>query len=513
MRTHFRTTYKLFAIIAMLCLGSVSGFAKESRNASAISFEEGPLTYTVVSDIDKTVKVTSFQENYSEEVLDIPETVWHFETYTVTEISKVIFSQSSSFKVLNIPASVQNIEISHDHWGTYNMEEINIAESNENYASVDGILYNKDLSVLLLCPIALVKKFAIPETVTTIGPYAFSDIKNLESLILPDNIITIEEYAFAGSSFRKIKLPESLECIKECAFNSSDIENLYIPDSVTQIGNFICISCESLTEVRLPENGQIQELMCPVSYCRSLKSFKIPDGVKLLTSWFNFQSCYSLNSIYIPSSFIDFGNLPFGACYSLVNFIVDENNPVFTSEGPMLLSKDKTELLAFPSASGEIEIHEGIEVIGNAAFSYCTISQLTLPASITDIEGFAFNSCHDLKNIIMLSPVPPSLSSTAFTGEGTGSVGTYYPPHNIFVPKEYLQAYKNTGWESKYSFLHIYSLDWLAGVENVDAVESDTFTVYSLDGRLVLKDTPRADVDKLPGGLYIINGKKVFLHR
>ena len=177
----------------------------------------------------------------------------------------------------------------------------------------------------------------------------------------------------------------------------------------------------------------------------------------------------------------------------------------------MLMSKDGKVLVSYPSASGEIELRDGIEVIGWAAFGYCPITKLTLPASINRIEGWAFDWCTQLTTLIMYSPTPPVLYASAFPGE----IGDDepYSTYNIFVPNEYLEAYKSKGWEKSIQDLHIYGLDQLAEINKVGTKCPSAYTVYTLSGLCILENGDLDALNRLPSGLYIVNGKKIYLNR
>jgi hypothetical protein len=87
--------------------------------------------------------------------------------------------------------------------------------------------------------------------------------------IVPDGVVSIAEYAFAGSDISEINLPESLERIGKDAFtNCYYLEEITIPDGVTKINDGVFIYCESLKTVNLPETlmsiGNVSFYMCDI---------------------------------------------------------------------------------------------------------------------------------------------------------------------------------------------------------------------------------------------------------
>lgn len=77
------------------------------------------------------------------------------------------------------------------------LERISVSEQNTSFKSVDGVLYNNDVSVLIQYPRGKTEKiFVIPDTVTAIGKYALSSCYTIESITIPASVVSVEDYAF-----------------------------------------------------------------------------------------------------------------------------------------------------------------------------------------------------------------------------------------------------------------------------------------------------------------------------
>jgi hypothetical protein len=76
------------------------------------------------------------------------------------------------------------------------LTSINVATDNENYSSVDGVLFNKNKTVLIAYPPGKQGAYIVPHSVTEIGDYAFSRSNGLTSVTIPSGVKTIGEYAF-----------------------------------------------------------------------------------------------------------------------------------------------------------------------------------------------------------------------------------------------------------------------------------------------------------------------------
>ena len=99
---------------------------------------------------------------------------------------------------VDIPASVTSIR--GDAFGgmNANLTAFNVSADNIVYSSEDGIVFNKDKTVIVLYPNGKQGEYSIPSSVTSIGGHAFQDRKKLTSIVIPAGVTGIGEYAFGG---------------------------------------------------------------------------------------------------------------------------------------------------------------------------------------------------------------------------------------------------------------------------------------------------------------------------
>ena len=169
--------------------------------------------------------------------------------------------------------------------------------------------------------------------------------------------------------------------------------------SVTTIGDVVFYDCDDLTSVSMPSVTTIG--VGAFSTCDALTSVSMPVVTTIGDD--AFLSCRNLTSVDIPASCTSIAGNPFQGCKSLEEIVVDENNPNYSSADGVLYDKDKTTLIGWPTAEGEIDIMPSVTTIGNGAFIYCSaLTSVSMP-SVTTIGDGAFYGCSALTSVSMPS--------------------------------------------------------------------------------------------------------------
>ena len=147
--------------------------------------------------------------------------------------------------------------------GCRNLESISIPESNNDFYTVDGVLFRRRDSDGLDNPCLISypqnkkgSKYEVPTTVKSIGVSAFEGNTNLSTVIIPDNVEEINGSAFKDcTSLSKVVLPSNLKEITYWTFNNcSSLTDIDIPASVTTVGVSAFLNCSSLKNVTIPSN-------------------------------------------------------------------------------------------------------------------------------------------------------------------------------------------------------------------------------------------------------------------
>ena len=220
----------------------------------------------------------------------------------------------------------------------------------------------------------------VPDSVTNIGDYAFSDCRSLTDIVIPDGVTSIGDYAFSGCrSLSSVVIPDSVTSIGDWAFNGcKSLADIVIPSSVTSIGDYAFEGCSALTSIVIP-NGVTSIGDCAFANCSSLTDIVIPDGVTGIGK-FAFDGCSSLSSLVIPDSVSCIGGSAFKNCSSLSSLVIPDS---VTSIGNYAF--------AYCKSLTDIVIPNSVTSIGDNAFRHCSsFSSLVIPESVVNLNGNPF---------------------------------------------------------------------------------------------------------------------------
>lgn len=246
----------------------------------------------------------------------------------VTRIGEEAFSLCTSLATVNISDSVTEIG-NRAFFKCTQLENINVDTNNAHFSSVDGVLYNKEKTVLLKYPPAKAQTtYTILDGVTDIGEKAFSDSLNLTAITLPESIVNIGEGAFSFcKSLSSVNIPYGVKSIGSSAFAyDENIKSISLPDSIEHIGGSAFLDCGNLKTVKIPE-GVTTVAYNTFSGCTSLASITIPNSVTYIGQS-AFYNCTSLASVTIPKSVEEIDYQAFCNC-GLTDIIFDNPNTTF----------------------------------------------------------------------------------------------------------------------------------------------------------------------------------------
>lgn len=186
-----------------------------------------------------------------------------------------------------------------------NLQEINISDGNQYFKTIDGVLYNADLSELLFCPAKLNKPFALPEQTKAIGQRACNNLIVPGTLTLDVEKIGMD--AFRGAAIQEgLILGEGVEEIGFAAFYGSSIPSLTIlgnPTFATQpffveLSSYIVYSFH--TDEPHFQNYE-RKASLAFAYCKDMKTLKMPDINRIEEATFYGTDLKCLNLVEMPN--------------------------------------------------------------------------------------------------------------------------------------------------------------------------------------------------------------------
>ena len=149
------------------------------------------------------------------------------------------------------------------------------------------------------------------------GKGVFSNCNNLKTVILPDSLTTICNYAFSWcENLSSISWGNNIESIGTGSFNGcKNLKSIVLPDSVKTIGNYAFSRCNSLTEVTIPDSVTSVGVGA-FGHCTSLNSVSLGNGITIISDDM-FNECTGITTISVPKSIVSIGNGAFSYCTSL----------------------------------------------------------------------------------------------------------------------------------------------------------------------------------------------------
>ena len=331
-------------------------------------------------------------------------------------------------------------------------EDLKWSYDRETYTlSFEGVGEMYDYDSLNPAPwsecILYIKSIKVSDTVTSIGDYAFYDIRQAQSVELGASVKSIGKGAFGECTrLRKISLPSSLEKIDEDAFsgcssvdayitdleawcgiefsslsatpmfsggklylNGEELTDLYIPDSVTVIKPYAFCCIDSLRTAVVGE-GVTEIGHHGFASCSSLATVELGNGLKVLGNAV-FEDCPSLTAIELPDGLESIGEGVFRLCFELNEINIPDSVKVIGCDvvfdtayyddssnwenGFLYLGKHL--IAAECGISGAYSVKEGTLTIADEVFfGYGDITELYIPDSVINIGKNCFKDCPDV---------------------------------------------------------------------------------------------------------------------
>lgn len=273
----------------------------------------------------------------------------------------------------------------------------------------------------------LSQSFTIPESVDYVGAYAFAGAGITE--VTWDSPAAVLEYTFSGcTALNSVTVNADITKINKYAFSGcTQLTQVELPDTITQINEYAFSGCTRLAQIELPESLVNLGEACDADDSYSLL-YKVEGGV--------FMNCTALTSVSIPAGVEFLPAQTFAGCTQLANVTFNNatvrllNKNVFEgctalqsgdpasapADGDATLISIMNDaiyldrytdgqrtgrvLSAYLGTGTDVTFAEGVTSIGIGAFAgNTTITSVTIPLTVSAIEGAAFNGCTALKTV------------------------------------------------------------------------------------------------------------------
>ena len=278
-----------------------------------------------------------------------------------------------------------------------NLTSITVEDGNEFYKSVDGVLYDKNMTKIVGFPAKKGGTYTIPATITTVKSGSFPNNVSIDELIVPATVTKIENSAFG--SYPQIKKLIIEDSNSELTLGTGSTST-WFDDGKGNSFDIYPMFYNTLNELYWGR---------PLKYSSSYSSpfansylNKVTFGSEVTSiPKYTFYNCWSLNTVDVKGGLaqwlnFDFTN-PYTSPFSYDGYMGVTTNPVLSFNGTLL--------------SGAVVIPDGISTIPAHGFQYgCTgITGLTIPASVTSIADGAF------KGLSSLNTIQLATGNTSFT--------------------------------------------------------------------------------------------------
>lgn len=347
-----------------------------------------------------------------------------------TEIGKEVFWGLSTLHKIWLPTTVKTIGEAAFAY-CYSLSEIDLVNveiiSQAAFLNCTGLQY-----------------IDIPASVKTLGRWIFEDCPNLTTVKLHEGLTSLSASTFYKCGITNITIPSTVKEIPDWCFEScKNLERIYLHDGITSVGQ-----------------GAFM-------YCYSLESFTAPKSLTVLGDD-AFYDCKNLSLVLLHDNIESIGASAFYGCESLRKLITHEES---TGEDVIRWPKALAAIGAYAFASSALEevyikdspvtaipqeafrdcknltkvtLSDALQTIGTSAFYNTPITQIIIPANVTNIGDLAFWSCKSLTRVDSKNTTAPALGSNAFAQECKTQCQLVYPSSGTGYDNDWTKYFKNS---------------------------------------------------------------------
>ena len=337
----------------------------------------------------KLTKIGRYSFAYCEKLtgFDIPS--------SLKELEEFVFAYCSSLKKIIIPDTVEKIDISAFRMCT-NVTEIKLPGTVKEAS--EFALFGCDKVITAELPISMVtlanlqrsddlETLVIVDDGSTELPDkdALNEKKKLKKVVFPDSLTSIPRaFCRSISALEEVKLPANLKIISNASFSKcTNLKTIDLPDTVTEIGAFAFADCTSLKDFTIPDG--IKSIGEEAFYNSGITSLVVPESVETIDK-LAFSHMANLTNATFPAGC----GITFSDCKNLKTAKITGNPTVIDN----YMFYECSQLTDF-------EIPGSVKKIGYAAFYNTALKEAVIPASVTEIDDWAFGECQNLEKAVL----------------------------------------------------------------------------------------------------------------
>ena len=349
--------------------------------------------------------------------------------YSVPEGTEVLrissFYYTQGLKKLVLPKTLKEVQkfriIGNGSYyysinGCSNLAAIDVTEDNPYLTSQDGVVYNDDMTTLILYPQGKTDvSFTVPETVTKLGAcscmnaqFETLDLKNVEEIG--------DRALFNANKLTSFNVPAGLTTIPEGAVSGNKIKNIFVAE-----GN---LNYKDIDGVLFTKDGKtLLQFPRGRGYASDTRyEYVVPEGTEIIGSA-SFAYCHQ-KKVTIAMSVTKINDHAFYDCSNLGEVVMPEG--ALTEIGASAFQRcDKLTTINIPStvkklpdhcfwgctSLANISIAEGLEELSESMVFYnCAFTSFTLPKSVKTVGKESFRYCKKMTEFI----VPDNSALTSF---------------------------------------------------------------------------------------------------
>ena len=236
------------------------------------------ITSSVCCDDDRVIGTYEL-DGFVDDDNDAPDTFGTEYVFIGGMLSDALDDIAEDVKTIDIPKYLTDFEIK-VFYDLPNLETINVNENNADFASYNGVIYNKEKTTLLFHPRANVQTTAL-STVTSIASKAFYYNSKLTSFTIPADVTAIPDYCFEScSSLTAVDMSAAaITQIGKYAFTASALTGITLGSSMKTVSNFAFYNCASLSNMSIDEGVSNLDIKTGAFLGCPITAVTIPRGV------------------------------------------------------------------------------------------------------------------------------------------------------------------------------------------------------------------------------------------